>query len=211
MTVRLRVEVLPTAQRNAWTVLSAESAALNRFGFYLAGGTALALQLGHRRSLDFDFFSTRKRLGRRVQRWRAELPGAVLRDLDSDTAHADLQGVKLSFIGAYRYPAVRTPLIVDGIRLASVLDIALMKLLAVTHRAVVRDYVDLAAVIRDRIPLSTLVRQSRRKYGPAFNPLLALKALVSFEDLDSEQPALIDKRLAGSWQTILRQAVKTTA
>ena len=95
--------------------------------------------------------------------------------------------------------------------LASVLDIGLMKLLAITHRALVRDYLDLAAIIRDHVPLSTLLKWSKKKYGKAFNPLLPVKALVAFDDIEMEMPVLLDKRLGKEWRTILSQAVQKLA
>lgn len=211
MTSRLHFEILPKAQQKAWNVLKSESARLNSLGFYLAGGTALALQIGHRLSVDFDFFSTKKGLTENLRNWLEKLPGAVLREVSPDTAHADLAGVKLSFIGAYKYPAIQKFSDVDGIKLASVLDISLMKLLAVIHRAALRDYIDLAAIVQNYIPLSVLIQKSRKKYGSAFNPMLVFKALVSFEDLDDEKPFLIDKSLTSSWKKILLEAVKKTA
>lgn len=211
MTPDLHFEILPKAQFKVWSILKSEAAALADFGFYLAGGTALALQMGHRWSVDFDFFSTEKSLGGSVRSWIENLPSVTVREADSETVHADLHGVKASFIGAYKYPTVEKVLDAGGIRLASVLDIALMKLLAVTHRAALRDYMDLAAIVRDRFPLAALIRKSRKKYGRAFNPMLALRALVSFEDIDVEKPFLIDKSLSRSWQKILREAVRKTA
>lgn len=211
MTSNLHFEIMPKAQQKAWNVLKSESDKINDLGFYLAGGTALALQIGHRRSVDFDFFSTKKGFTSSLRSWLEKLPGVVLRELSPNTAHVDLAGVKLSFIGAYKYPIVHAFSHADGIKLASVLDIALMKLLAITHRAALRDYIDVAAIVRDHVPLSVLIQKSRKKYGSAFNPMLPLKALVAFEDLDGEMPLLIDKSLAHSWKKILLDSVKKTA
>lgn len=83
-----------------------------------------------------------------------------------------------------------------------------MKLLAITHRATLRDYLDLAAILRDRIRLPELLAASGKKYGSKFNVMICLKALVSFEDVEPEEPPLLDPSLRNSWQKILTEAVK---
>ncbi len=98
-----------------------------------------------------------------------------------------------------------------GVKLAGVLDIALMKLLAITHRATLRDYLDLAVILRDHLELKKIIGASGKKYGKNFNVMAALRALVAFADIDPEQPALLDKSLKASWQKILREAVKKIA
>lgn len=203
-----RLEVLPEGQRTVWDLLQKQGALLRPLGFYLAGGTALALQIGHRQSADFDFFSQRPDISEAVTEWLLRFPGAVLRERDAHTVHGELGGVKMSWIGNYRYPLVEECVVFGDVPAASVLEIGLMKLLAITHRATLRDYLDLAAIIRDSVPLSKLLEAAGKKYGPGFNGMIYLKALVSFEDVDPEMPVLLDKTLAGSWQQILTKAVR---
>lgn len=204
----MHLEVLPESQAAVWQDLIAAAGRLDRWGFYVAGGTALALQLGHRRSVDFDLFSQQSDLGAPVAAWLQDDATWLIRDTDSRTVHAERHGVQVSFISTYQYPLVRPPVLIEGLRLASVTDIGLMKLLAITHRATVRDYLDLAAILRDHVALATLVDLSRQKYGLPFNPLIALKALVTYDDLDQETPVVLDPTLPRQWQTILRDAVK---
>lgn len=211
MKSEFHLEVLPKSQLKVWNQINTEAKYLKVNGYYLAGGTALALQLGHRRSVDFDFFSRKPERADSVLSRLKRFPNYILRERDSDTVHAEISGVKLSFIGAYQYSTIENLLEIDGIRMASVIDIALMKLLAVTHRATLRDYIDLAAIIRGSLPLKTLLQKSKQKYGRSFNVMLPLKALVSFNDLDEEMPLLLDKSLASSWREILKQAVKRLA
>lgn len=184
---------------------------LGKLDYYLAGGTALALQIGHRQSVDFDFFSQRSAIGGATEAWLEPWPGVRFREIDSHTVHAELYKVKLSFIGNYKYRLVKTPVTMGKIKLASITDIGLMKLLAITHRATLRDYIDLAAIIRDHVGLDTLLFSSRRKYGVSFNPMIPLRALISFEDIGDEAPMLIDKSLKNSWKNILRYAVRKSA
>ena len=204
----LHFHIFPKNQLRLWKWFETSSTVLKKFGFYLAGGTGLALQIGHRRSADFDFFSQQPSLGEKVHEWLRDSRDFVLRDLDGETLHAELQRTKVSFIGGYKYSLTEPPLTVDRIQLASITDIALMKLLAITHRATLRDYIDLAVVIRNHISLKRLLKLCRKKYGKRFNLMIPLKALVSFEDLDREMPLLFDKNLQNSWPEILRQAVK---
>ena len=211
MTPDFHFEVLPAPQRKLWKRLAAESFRLECLGYYLAGGTALALQTGHRRSMDFDFFSRKKNTAEEICELLERFSGYTVREMNADTLHAEIGGVKVSFIGAYRYLPVGKFVELDKIRLASVADIGLMKLLAITHRATLRDYMDLAAIVRDHVPLDQLLKKCREKYGKTFNVLLPLRALASFEDLDPETPLMLDKSLVRSWRSILKEAVKKAA
>lgn len=207
----LHLEILPPKQRWLWTQFQNHAAFLTQHGYYLAGGTALALQLGHRQSLDFDFFSRRPNVSQATQVWLKKFTRLIIRDADRNTLHAEVNGVKVSFIGAYRYPTI-TPLVrAKRLKLAGVKDIALMKFLALTHRAALRDYLDLAAILRAHLPLAELLKASKKKYGEDFNVMTLLRALVTFTDIEPELPILLDKNLKTSWQKILRDAVKKIA
>lgn len=203
-----RLEVLPKPQRDVWDFLQREAAIFQPLGFYLAGGTALALQIGHRQSGDFDFFSQQPEISEAISQWLLQSPGAILREKNAHTIHGEIRGVKISWIGNYRYPLAEKCVTFGEVSAASLLDIGLMKILAITHRATLRDYLDLAAIIRDHVPLAKLLQAAEKKYGPKFNSMIPLKALVSFEDVDPEMPVLLDKTLAGSWQRILAKAVR---
>lgn len=205
------LEVLPQRQLQLWEKLDPSAAALHDLHLYLAGGTALALQIGHRQSLDFDFFSQQPAIAETISEWLQQFPDFLVREADAHTLHAEISGVKVSFIGNYKYPLVAEGLSIGKIQVASILDIGLMKLLAITHRATFRDYIDLAAIVRDHVPLAQLLEMSSQKYGAHFNVMMSLKALVSFEDLDPEMPTLLDKQLGNSWPAILTQAVKQIA
>jgi len=212
MSVKIHYEIFPPKQKQAFAWLVKQSDRLNKSHFYLAGGTSLALQIGHRQSVDFDFFSQSKECASQLQTWLEGQKGSVLRDVGANTIHAEIKNVKLSFIGAYKYPLIDDPVLCQTLRLASIKDIALMKLLALTHRATMRDYIDLAVIIRDHIPLGQLIQDSLKKYGKQLNPMIFLKALVSFEDIDQEMPALMDYSLAkNAWKKILIKAVKALA
>lgn len=212
MSSKLHFAILPPAQKNAWQLLTRHSQQLSAAGFYLAGGTALALQIGHRQSVDFDFFSPQNNITETTLVWLEELPNWQLRDMDINTIHGELAQVKLSLIGDYKFPTVDELITTeDQIKLASVREIGAMKLLSVTHRAVIRDYLDLAIIIRDHHRLEDLLNIAEKKHGPKFNRLLPLRALVSFDDVAGEWPKLVDETIKNSWQQILCQAVKKAA
>ncbi len=100
------LEVLPLSQRRLWNDFQPHSDFLHKLGFYLAGGTALALHMGHRQSFDFDFFSQQPDSATPVSGWLQQFPDFLLREMDANTIHAEIGGVKVSFIGHYKYPLI---------------------------------------------------------------------------------------------------------
>ncbi len=207
----LHPEALPAPQRKLLDKLAKNSSFLAGWGYYLAGGTALALHLGHRRSLDFDFFSTQKALAEKTLEWLRTFAAVTVRDTDQDTLHAEADVIKVSFIGAYRYKLIEPTVEYNGLKLAGLVDIGLMKLLALTHRATLRDYLDMAALVRGPVRLQRLLEAGREKYGPETNPMLFLRALVTWTDIDEEMPVLVDTSLKKDWKGILQKAVKSVA
>ena len=207
----LHFEIFPSAQIKLWHTFEEKSDVLQKQGFYLAGGSALALQIGHRQSVDFDFFSSQKGMGQVMCEWLEEFQNTTIRDSDENTVHADVKGVKVSLIGNYRYVTVNELVSSNDLKLASILDIGLMKFLSITHRATIRDYLDLAVIIRDHVPLDVICERSREKYGDPFNIMVPLRTLVSFDDLDEEMPVMLDKTLKNEWKDILISAVRGVA
>jgi len=183
---------------------------------YLAGGTGLALHLGHRVSVDFDFFSAHNGLSLvdradLVRRCRAVDPDMVV-VLDQDgTLGVRLGGVDVSF---YRYDvALLEPLVAfAGLAVASVPDIAAMKLAAVVGRGGKKDFVDIHRLLRER-PLSVWLDGAVRKFvGVRDFRTAALRALVYFDDAEAEPlPRMVEKV---DWQRLkaeLRLAVAEVA
>ena len=157
--------------------------------FYLAGGTALALHLGHRISYDLDFFSTTNPLGmterallaRQLQNIK---PTTIKREQD-EQLYTTIMGVEASFI--YQHHPLLFPLIeVGGLQLASAVDIGLMKLSALKDRGTRRDFVDLYC-LRRIAPFKTLFELLPKKYfdRPDFTVHLAY-ALQYFADAEND-------------------------
>ena len=156
-------------------------------GFYLAGGTALALQLGHRDSIDFDFFRAEsfapEELFQHVSSSCVQYEVSKLQE-ETDTLTVLLDGeIQLSFF-SYPYPVLQPPTVWQDLAIASVVDIAAMKLSAITSRATFKDYVDLCLILKTH-SLSELLAACKEKF-PNLNQTLVLKSLVYFADMTDE-------------------------
>jgi hypothetical protein len=175
-------------------------------GFVLAGGTAVALHLGHRLSVDFDFFTTRSfrpdRLHQAIN--RLDLITTVLQE-EPGTLTLSADEVKVSFFH-YPYAFLAAKSMLHGVQVAGLVDIASMKLMAVMQRGAKRDYVDLYWILQN-IPFSKIAENLMNRYGAnRINPLVIGKALVFFQDADSDpEPEYLGKRVA--WTTIKKYLI----
>jgi hypothetical protein len=193
-----RLDILPPPQRRLWDELAAVPAE-----FVLYGGTAIALHLGHRESVDFDFFGNRPLDPTRLLPAIPFLESATITQREPNTLSCtiDRDGpVKLSFFGVPGMPRLSLPLIAadNGVRVASLLDLAGTKASLVQLRAEARDYIDIDAILTDgRIDLPTALAAAQAIYGLPFNPQITLKALSYFDDGSLWQlPRAIQDRLA---------------
>ena len=177
------LSTIPPASRRLWPELGSTPRQ-----FVLYGETALALRLGHRRSEDFDFFSSSGFDGERVLRETAYLAGASVADRDPGTLVCTVERggpVQVSFFGGLTLRRVGEPDAATGpgIRVASLLDLAATKAQAVQARAAARDYLDLDALVRlAGISLAQALGAAAAVFGESFNPLVTLKALSFFDD-----------------------------
>jgi hypothetical protein len=151
-------------------------------GFYLAGGTALALHLGHRRSVDLDFFTPERfEDGALLQR----LDSFSLTARDRQTLHGEISGTKVSFL-AYEYPVLFPQTSFLGVSVADPRDIACMKISAITSRGARRDFIDLYAATR-LYGMPELLRLFHQKYARVnYSRLHVLKSLTYFEDAEKD-------------------------
>lgn len=178
-----RLDVLPEAQRRLWVELSAVP---DEFTLY--GGTALALHLGHRNSIDFDFFGSRAIDVPALEEGMPFLRGAdvIQRDKNTLTAIVDRGApVKVSFFGVPKLPRLASPVIAkdNGLKIASLLDLAGTKASVLQVRAEAKDYIDMDALIRlGGVGLPLALTAARNLYGTSFNPEITLKALSYFDD-----------------------------
>ena len=180
--------------------------------FYLAGGTALSLQLGLRISFDFDFFTD--------SRFSPDALSADLKQLitdtklvysDRDTCDLLIQQVQVSFF-RYPYPLVSSPVIgvspLTSLKMASVDDIAAMKLAAIGSRGSRKDFYDLYQIYHT-VPgyqSDRLISAVRHKFGLDFDMTYMVMALNYFESAESETlPRLF---VPADWEEIKQFFIK---
>jgi hypothetical protein len=168
-----------------------------RHRFVLAGGTSLALRLGHRLSVDLDFFSEEELLPDLLvgELRAAHLEPEVLQ-LAPGILSVVVKGVKVSFFH-YPYPFVDAPQPYEGLRVASVLDVAAMSLVTIAQSSARRDFVDLYVILQ-QTPFRTVAARAVQRYGAGFiEPVVIGKGLTWFEDADGEpDPQYLGQSLA---------------
>ena len=162
----------------------------NPGSFTLYGGTALTLRLGHRTSVDFDFFSNAPFDPEHLASTLPYLKDAERVQVAPDTltCRVDRGGpVLVSYFGALGLGQVAERDELKGLTLhvASLLDIAGTKMAVVQKRAELKDYLDVDAMLLHGVDLATALAAGRVVYGRSFNPLITLKALSFFEDVPS--------------------------
>lgn len=179
-----RTDILPPAQREMWPLLAPASA----LAFVLYGGTAVALHLGHRVSLDFDFFRAEP-----LDKKQIEASFALMRDArtvqeDPNTLVIMVEmpsgPVKVSYFGAIEFGRINEPLQTSDLTLlvASLEDLLATKLKAILDRAEAKDYRDIAAMLAAGVSLQRGLGAFAKMFGS--DPALPLRALGYFKDGD---------------------------
>jgi hypothetical protein len=183
-------------------LLSSAASIAQKWGAYLAGGAAAALQLGHRRSVDFDWFTTKTLPPAQVLKDLQSLRLAIdVRQNNEGTFLAQVGGVDFS-VFRYPYELVGRPVTFEGCQLASLKDIAAMKMTAIVQRAVKRDYVDLHFLFQQgKVSLSEVVSTMERKFT-GVDPSVAVRAMTYFKDVEHQpMPQMLVKM---SWEDVKR-------
>jgi len=201
MNNNLHLNILPEGQLLLLKKLSKQSFIDE---FYLAGGTGLALQIGHRRSIDFDFFipddfDTSDIIAKLIK------IGKYQRDNEEkNTINGSLNNLRISFFG-YKYKVIDDLKFYNRIRLAGLKDIAAMKLEAIAGRGSKKDFIDLFFLLK-QFSLDEVFSFHSRKFGTGLNNQYHhLKSLVYFIDADAEaMPVMIEKL---DWSYVKKQIV----
>ena len=173
-------EILPQEQKEIYKNLSF----LKNKGFILFGGTAIALQLGHRQSIDFDFFSS--------NRLDEKLKDEILKNLKSDTMLQNEENtlvflkneVKLSFFGDIDFAIKENSLILDDVlEVANLKSLLATKLKATFDRAEYKDYIDIVEILKTgQITIEEGINKMFDFFGTDFTASQVLKNLTYFED-----------------------------
>lgn len=174
--------VPPSALKALWRLFDSPLCT----GYYLAGGTGLALSIGHRESADLDLFSGSPiSIDGLVPIVQEALGAGMVEGQSRGTLHVRALGTKISFF-EYPYRLLRPLKLFGSVRIADPIDIGCMKLSAIASRGTRRDFFDLYAVARD-LGLARLLALFDEKYtGIQYSRLHLLKSLVYFEDAEAD-------------------------
>ena len=195
----LHPEVLQGAQADVLRLLARP---VTEAGFYLAGGTALALHLGHRKSVDFDWFTEDPFLDPLVfaQRLRDAGIPFMTGSTERGTLHGTIGDVRVTFL-EYRYPLLKPTVFWPdfGCPLAALEDIACMKLSAVAQRGTKKDFIDIYALGQSGFTLRGMLEFYQRKYGVK-DIAHVLYGLAYFDDAEREKAPYLVWKL--EWQDV---------
>ncbi len=155
--------------------------------YYLAGGTGLSLYYGHRYSFDLDFFSQTPEKPIVIASQLKNLGRLEIVQNDENTFIGFFNEVKISFF-LYPYPLIQPIYTFNTIRIASVTDIACMKIDALSSRGTKRDFIDLYTICQSDFSLPTIMQFFEKKYKEVhYNMLHILKSLTYFEDAEKDE------------------------
>src|SRR3990167_5884893 len=192
------INILPESQKR---LLHKITKALSGADFYLAGGTALALQIGHRQSIDFDWFifelGDPEILFKRLKSVNIDFR---VTSTAIETVYLNVDNIQVSFFG-YDYPMLQ-PIIVHpvyGMRMAGPDDIACMKLSAIASRGSRKDFTDLYFLVKLFKPLEDYLKLYTQKFSTRDIGHI-VRSLVYFEDAESEPELAMLKPM--SWNDL---------
>ena len=163
----------------------------------LVGGTALALQLGHRKSIDLDFFGT---VDCEAEYLRESIAGIASLTILKESPHIHnyiVDGIKVDIVN-YKYPWLDDVVLEQGLRLASVSDIAAMKITAIIGRGTKKDFIDIAFLLH-HFSLEEILHFYAAKYNDS-SVFMAMKSLAYFDDAEADP--MPDMFVNQSWQQV---------
>lgn len=153
--------------------------------FFLVGGTALSLQIGHRISIDIDLFSRQSFDVNELLSY-LESKDFTLDFLDKNTIKGKINGVAVDLI-THAYPLANDIIVTDGIRMASLEDIAAMKLNAIVSNGTrLKDFIDIT-YLSSYLSLKQMMDAYEQKYTSR-NPVLILKSLAFHDEINHNEP-----------------------
>lgn len=182
-----RFDILPQPQQEIWSQLKP----VTDLGFVLYGGTAIALQLGHRESVDFDFFSDIKLDKQAIYRAMTFLENSIVLQDEPNTLsllykNKEQKTVKFSFFGGLDIGRFSDPIWTEDkvLLVASLDDLMATKLKTVMQRIEAKDYRDIAEMLKYGIELAHGLNIANKMFEPTFSPVHCLKTLQYFEGGD---------------------------
>lgn len=156
--------------------------------FFMVEGTALALHMGHRRSIDFDLFTSKRLLKSRIKGKLLEVPySQVPLFEDFDQLHLSINNVKVTFF-SFPYPIEHGVKVDSFISIPSLLTLASMKAFALGGRAKWKDYVDLYFILKDYYSIEDISKVATANFGQMFSEKLFREQLAFHKDIDYSEP-----------------------
>lgn len=173
--------------------------------FYLSGGTALALHLGHRESEDLDFFTKDKFNPEILQLKLSTINHLGNVEIAEGTLNVFLEDVKLQFL-YYPYDLLEEPQLWNGILLSSVIDIACTKLITISMRGSKKDFIDLFFILK-QYSLDELFKKLDEKYSRInYSHTHILKSLIYFDD--AEKQPMPRMHMSVNWEDVKSEIIK---
>lgn len=175
--------------------------------FFLVGGTALALQLGHRTSVDLDLFTLQPFNNSILPDTLAAEFNIIVESEQPNMIITNIEGIKVDFV-KMGYPLLFPALSVEGVRMLDIRDIAPMKLKAIAQRGSKKDFLDIYFLLQ-HLPLETMISLFQQKFK-MYEIFHIIKSLTYFEDAEQfADPDVFDKSV--SWEkvkTLIQESVK---
>jgi predicted nucleotidyltransferase component of viral defense system len=176
---------------------------LDSFNDYLlVGGTSLALQMGHRNSIDIDLFGNCEINEELFTRTLNGFGAFEVFKKSKNILITSINGVKVDFVN-YKYPLLRDYIVINGIRMASKEDIAAMKINAIAGRGSKKDFIDLYFLLNE-FSLTEIIDFYLQKYFDG-SKFMAIKSLSYFSDADIDQTP--DIYLDFNWETCKQKII----
>ncbi|MFA5555787.1 MAG: nucleotidyl transferase AbiEii/AbiGii toxin family protein [Flavobacteriaceae bacterium] len=173
--------------------------------YFLVGGTALALQIGHRNSIDIDLFGNNEINTYQFIDKLEEFGEVIVNQSSKNILITRTNGIKVDFVN-YKYPLLSNPIEIDSIRMLSKKDISAMKLNAIAGRGSKKDFIDLYFLLQE-FSLTEIIDFYCQKYHDG-SKFMVIKSLVYFEDADGEEQPKMFKNF--DWQECKRYILEET-
>jgi len=202
----LKLDILPKETAKAFRTC-ANMPIFSHEDWYLAGGTALALQAGHRKSVDLDFFTRRSKFDEKKAEEILSSQGEwITTAMSKGTLYGELFGGKISLISYPFFKPDKPMLVFGNISLLALPDIAVMKVIAVSQRGRKRDFFDLFWLSQNTQPLGDIILNVNRQYTVRQNLAHILKSLVYFADAENDPMPRIN--FNASWSSVKKFFIK---
>jgi hypothetical protein len=175
--------------------------------FLLAGGTSLALQLGHRKSIDLDLFAYQEFDALKIEKHLLENYNFVVeRVFEKNTLLGYIDGIKVDFV-AHLYPLLNQPFVEEDVRMYSLHDLACMKLVAISDNGTrLKDFVDIA-FLSTKMSLHEMSLAYTKKYNRS-NYFHAIKGLSYFDDIDFDVQIALSNNKKFDWKKIEKRIIE---